>query len=992
MIAKRLLSRVILPLILLIITQAAFAQRQISGKVTDSKDGSPIVGASVQPKGGTTGTSTGTDGSYTLTVGNDVTAIVVSYVGFGTIEVSIVGKTTVDVSLNASAALNLNEVVVVGYGTARRRDVTGSVQSVKAKDFNKGVVISPDAAIQGKAAGVMIISNSGQPGAATTVRIRGTSSIRSGNSPLFVVDGVPLSGNSSRPGAIGNGIGTTPGTNPLNFMNPNDIASIEVLKDASATAIYGSRGANGVILITTKRGQSGAPTVEANLSAGFSKIMKQLEVLDAAGYRAALKSYNLTTGDYGGNVDAMDAILRTGYIQNYNASIAAGNENARYRISMGYLDQQGIVRQSDFKKLTANVNASFKALESRKLGIDMNVMVAGTRENIAPISNDAGFTGSLIGQALQWNPTHPLYMPDGSIWVNNQIGNTTVNPLAMLEAYDARLNENIILASIAPSYKFTNNLEAKVLYSVNRRNGIGRGELKNWINIDGINTRGAAGVGTEEETTQQVTTTVSYNREFSPDFNLNAVVGHEYMKFDIKSFNMFGQDFTNAGNLRYYDILQYSTRTSREVFTDPGLVDELQSFFGRAIMNFYDKYLLTATFRADGSSKFGSNNKYGYFPSIAAAWNISNEDFMKNTTFINNLKLRVGWGITGNQEFPGGAPLGRATLPANGQIQVTNFSNDDLKWEESATINAGIDFSILNDRLSGSIDYFHKKTTDVLFEQLVAAPGPENTRVWINLPGNIVNSGVEVVLYGGIIKGKDINWNMGLNLSFLDNKVEGLTGFYETGALHGQGISGATSQRLISGHPLNVFYLPIFEGIDKTTGQGLYRGGDPANNKFYVGDPNPKTLLGISTDFQYKKLLVTINMYGNFGHSLYNNTANTVLPIGNLGTRNIAKAIVESSVKEDPSNPITPSTRYLEKGNFLKLSNATISYNIGKVGVFRNMNISLTGQNLFVITNFTGFDPEVNVDKNVNGIPSLGIEYIPYPTARTILLGVNFSL
>jgi len=275
---------------------------------------------------------------------------------------------------------------------------------------------------------------------------------------------------------------------------------------------------------------------------------------------------------------------------------------------------------------------------------------------------------------------------------------------------------------------------------------------------------------------------------------------------------------------------------------------------------------------------------------------------------------------------------------------------------------------------------------------VIAAPGPTGGKIWFNIPGNIVNKGVEVTLYGGLIRSKDMNWNMGLNLSFLKNNVEGILGFYETGALHGQGISGATSQRLVSGQPLNSYYLPIFESIDKTTGQGIYTGGDPANNKFYVGSPNPTTLVGFSTDFQYKKLTLFVNLNGNMGHKLYNNTANTVLPIGNLGTRNIAKSIIGGSVKEDASNPITPSTRYLEKGDFLKLANATVSYAVGKVGVFRNLNISLTGQNLFVITKFTGFDPEVNTDKNVGGVPSLGIEYTPYPTARTILLGLNFSL
>ena len=991
MIAKRLLSRVILPLIFLIITQAVFAQKTISGKVTDAKDGSPIVGATIQPKGGTSGTSTGTDGAYSLTVGNEVTTLVVSYVGFGTMEVSISGKTTVDVALN-STGLNLNEVVVVGYGTARRRDVTGAVQSVKPKDFNRGVIISPDQAIQGKAAGVMVISNSGQPGGATTVRIRGTSSIRSGNSPLYVIDGVPLSGSSARPNPISTGIGSTPNTNPINFVNPADIASVEILKDASATAIYGSRGANGVILITTKKGNTSGTNVEANIGAGVSSMLKELEVLNAAEYKSALTKYALTSGDYGGNVNAMDAITRTAFTQNYYAGIGSGNENARYRISVGYLDQQGIVKESGIKKVTASFNSSFKLLPNKRLNVDFNLITAQIKEELAPISNDAGFTGSLVGQALQWNPTHPLYKPDGTIWVNNQIGNTTVNPLAMLEAYDARTQENVVMANISPSYKFTDNLEYKFQYSFTRRDGNALGEIKRWINIQDVENKGVAAVIDGDETVNQVTNTLSYNKEFSQAFNLNAVIGHEYLKFDGKFSGMGGSDFTDAGDNHYYDYMQYSSQGSRFVFAAPRVIDEIQSFFGRAIMNFYDKFLVTATIRSDGSSRFGENNKYGYFPSIAAAWNITNEDFMKSASFINSLKLRVGWGKTGNQEFPGGAALDRY-LYAQQSIVQANFGNPDLKWETSTTTNAGFDYSLFGGRLFGSFDYFYKKTTDVLFEQDVVQPGPAGPKIWVNLPGHVINNGVELVLNGAIIQGKDLNWNLGVNLSFLDNSFEGIEGYYETGGLHGQGISGARAQRLVSGQPLNVYYLAVFQGIDKASGQAIYQGGDPATNKFYVGSPNPTSLLGVTTELAYKNLTLNIAGNGTFGHYIYNNTANTVLPIGNLGTRNIAKELVQGDVKEDASNPITPSTRYLEKGNYFKLANATLSYNFGKLSnTFRNLTVSLTAQNLFVITNFTGFDPEVNTDKSVGGIPSLGIEYTPYPTARTFLLGVSLQL
>ncbi len=968
---------------------AGFAQNNvITGKVTEDASGTGVPGASVTIKGARGGVQTDAEGNFTISVPPNASGITVSSVGYDSRDVSIAGKTSVDVVLTKQNSA-LNEVVVVGYGTARRRDVTGSSVSVRAKDFNKGVQTSPDQLIQGKVAGVLVLNNSGQPGGATTVRIRGASSIRSGNQPLFVIDGVPLSGGDARPGFSGGGIGNTPAANPLNFMNPNDIASIEVLKDASATAIYGSRGSNGVVLITTKRGQTGSPGIDFSASAGVSTIMKRLEVLTGDEYRAALKQYNQTGGDFGTSVDALDAILQNAITQNYNVAVGGGTENGRYRLSAGYLNQEGIVRESGLKKYSANLTSNFKFLENRKLGLDFNLLASHTTENIAPISNDAGFTGSLIGQALQWNPTHALIKPGtDSAWIDPAVGATTINPLAMLNAYDDNANISTVLASISPSYKITDDLEYRFLYSINRSLGVRRSQVNRFLNAQGIENRGAARIANNEQTNQSLTHTLNYNKKITSAFNLNAVVGYEYLKFDSRGNDVFALDFTNQG-LDYYNFLQYSAQTTRGIGSFASPTTELQSYFGRAIMNYADKYLLTATFRADGSTKFGRNNKYGYFPSVAVAWNVANEEFFKDNPVVNNLKLRVSWGQTGNQEFPSGASLNRFSFGQQSVFQ-TNFGNDDLKWETSTTTNAGVDFSIFGDRLFGSIDYFYKKTTDVLFEQTNVQPAASG-RVWINLPGYVLNKGVEISLNGALVRGRDVSWNLGVNASFLQNTVEGILGFYETGALSGQGISGARSQRIVSGQPLNTFYLRTFQGIDKTSGQSNF--DDGGNTLYYSGSPNPKFLLGLSTDVSYKKFTASINMNGNFGHYLYNNTANTVLPIGNLGTRNIAKALINTGVKEDVSNPIAPSTRYLEKGDYVKLANATISYALGSMGkFFKNANVSLTGQNLFVITNYSGFDPEVNTDKQVDGIPSLGIEYTPYPSARTILLGINFSL
>lgn len=982
-------QKLLLGLLMLFTLTSIAQQRTVTGVVTDDK-GVPLSGVSVTIKGTTTGTITSADGAFSLNVPANSNTLVISNIGYESRDVDITNQTNINITLT-SADQVLTDVVVVGYGTARRRDLTGAVASVAAKDFNKGTFTSPDQLIQGKAAGVLVINNTGQPGGSTTVRIRGTSSIRSGNQPLFVVDGVPLSGGSARPGAQGGGAYGNDGGNPLNFINPNDIASMEILKDASATAIYGSRGANGVVLITTKRGKSGIPQIDAGASAGFSTVLKKLEVLSADEYRKALSDYGLTTGDFGSSVDAWDAITQTALTQNYNVAVGGGNENGRYRLSAGYLNQEGVIRTSNLKKVTANLTSNFKFLESKKLGLDFNVLVTQTDEQIAPISAFVGFEGNLISQALQWNPTHPLIKPGtDSAWIDPAVGATTINPLAQLRYFDDRAKVNSIIASISPSYKFTDELEYRFLYSVNRQMGVRKGQVNRLLNVQGLEGRGGAFIGNDEQTNSQLTNTLSYNKEVNSDLNVNAVIGHEWLVFDRRGSGTGGRDFTNVG-LDYYNYLQFTTQNDRFVNSFASPTTELQSFFGRAIINYKDRYLVTATMRADGSTRFGENNKYGYFPSIGVAWNISQEGFLAGNNVFDNLKLRASWGKTGNQEFPSGASLSRFGFGQQ-TISQSNYGNEDLKWETSATTNLGLDFGFLNNRLFGSVDYFYKKTTDVLFEQNIVQPAPGG-RIWINLPGYVLNKGWEIMLTGNVMSTADANWNISANASFLENDVQGLAGFYQTGELRGQGFSDVRGQRLISGQPLNVWYLRRFDGLNPS-GQSIYLqdklGGD---SLIYAGSPNPKMLLGLSTDFSYKRFSATINMNGTFGHYLFNNTAASVLGIGNLGTRNIAKSLIGGEVKEAISNAPAPSTRNLEKGNYLKMANASLGYRIGDIGKnFKNVFVSLTGQNLFVITNYSGFDPEVNTDGGFGGIPSLGIEYIPYPSARTVMLSVNFTL
>lgn len=992
---NRLLAQcVMMPTLLLVTFIAAAQTRVLKGKVVDETQ-SPLTGATIKVKGSSTATTSDAEGAFSLNISNDAKSLEVTYIGYALKEVPIVGN-DMTIALEPSSDQGLEEVVVIGYGTARKKDLTGSMVTIGAKNFNKGIMTSPDQLIQGKTPGVMVINNTGQPGGSTTVRIRGNSSIRASNNPLFVLDGVPMSGNSPLPEGRG-GFSSDRG-NPLTYLNPGDIASMDILKDASATAIYGSRGANGVVIITTKKGKVGSPEVSVGASAGVSTMREYPDVLNAARFREALKYYTpseATDSDFGDNEDAFKAITRKAITQNYYADVAGGTEHGKYRLSGGYLNQNGIIRGSQLKKYTANFTGNFRFLENKRLGLDFAVFLTQMDNKYAPINATVGSEGNVISQALQWNPTRSLRDAQGNLTF---VSSTTRNPLTSIEAFRDLATTNTMVVNVAPYYKITDDLEYRFIYSAMRQTGNREGMYRaGLIDPSAVNNEQAF-ISNNGETNLQMTHMLSYNKQINEDWSVNAVAGYEYLDYNFNNNIAFGGGFRYMG-LDYFDYLQYSSVSTREVSSYRSPTNQLQSLFLRGGFNYLDRYLLTATVRRDGSTKFGSNNKYAMFPSLAVAWNVAQEDFLKSSGTFDQLKVRLGWGKTGNQEFPSGASLNRLVF-GNQSVSQANYGNPDLKWETSTTINAGIDFGILGNRLYGSIDYFNKKTTDALFEQTLAQPAPAG-RIWVNLDGEIVNKGVEIALTGTIVKNDNWTWDLTGNATFLKNSVSGLVGYYETGALRGQGFSGVLGQRMVNGQPLNVWYLADYQGIDPQTGMSMYRGqdgsisttNDPAINKFYMNSPNPTTLLGISTNVNYKQFSLAANMNGALGHYLFNNTAATTLGLSNLSSRNIGSAFFDTAVKESTSNSAAPSTRFLEKGDYLKMANLTLSYKVGDVGkTLKNLNVSLTGQNLFIITKYTGFDPEVNTDGATNGIPSLGIEYLPYPPARNILLGVNFSL
>jgi TonB-linked SusC/RagA family outer membrane protein len=964
--------------------------RTVTGRVTDSSN-APLGDATVSVVGKSVSAKTKNDGSFSINVPSGSNQLRITYVGFTNQTIDISSSNNVTVAMTGSSG-NLNEVVVIGYGTARRKDLTGSLASVKAKDFNQGNIAAPDQLLQGKVPGLEITNNSGQPGAATTIKIRGNNSIRASNNPLYVIDGVPLDGRTAKPGlnfgGTGLDFGTTPESNPLLYINPNDIAQIDVLKDASAAAIYGSRGANGIIVITTKRSTSAATKVEFGASFGSNiGYMKKYKVLTSDEFRTETKKNNHNF-DSSASVDALKAITQSTLSQNYSLALSGGNETGKFRVSFLGSRNEGFIKKTSLDKYIGNFSGSYKFFDKR-LSIDFSTIAGHTTENMGLISNTAGAGGNLISYALNWNPTKSFTTSNGFF---SNASNSIPNPLAVINSFNDQANVNVFLANISATFTIIKGLDYKFLFAVNHGTGLRNTSFEGWVNgVQNVSGIGFAAISTAALTSQTFTHTLNYSTTFNKNLRFEVLAGYEYWKTNYGNSTIGANQFnTNLDQQNRIPILYTSffqnakTQIPLTTFVDPRT--EIQSYFGRVNFNLSDKYYLTATARADGSNKFGKNNKYGYFPSVGVKWNVSNEDFLKGNATLSNLGLRASWGITGNQEFPAGAALEQFNSGSYNSVGQSNVANPNLKWEKTTQINIGLDYGILKNRITGSIDYYNKNTTNLLFQSTAIQPAPASI-FFINLPANLMNSGVEFAIGATIVAKKQFSWDAGFNIAYNKNLLKNFKqADIPTAVISGQGVSGTFSQIIGNNHPVNVFYLKQFSGFDQN-GQQII-----ADNPTFQGDPNPHLLYGFSNTFRYNKLSLTINASGASGFKIYNNTYNSITNIGSLsGGRNVAASIIGS--KENISSSVAVSSRYLEKGDYVKLRNATINYAFGDLGRYvKSLNAFVSGTNLFVITKFTGFDPEVNVDKNNNGYPSRNIEYIPYPTPRTITFGFNLSL
>ena len=1022
----------------------AVQAQTVSGTVSDASG--PLPGASVVVKGTTNGTQTDFDGNYTLNdVASDAT-LVFSYIGFASQEVAVNGQSTINVTLQEDATA-LDEVVIIGYGQTTVKDATGSVAAVTAEDFNGGVISSPEQLIQGKTAGVNIQQTSGEPGAGIQVNIRGSNSVRANNNPLFVVDGVPLFGeNTDAQGTTGGTAGNADVGNPLNFLNPSDIESISVLKDASATAIYGSRGANGVVIITTKSGRGGqGGTWEFSSNLGISTPRKTFDLLNRDDYLAAVTQFggNAAANDFGGNTDWQEAVLRTAASTNNNLAYSQNYGSGNIRATLGYQKQFGVVEKSEFERITGRINWSQRLLDD-KLILGLQGTVSRVNRAQPPIDAGAGFRGDILGAAYSANPT----------WLNSSTfddGGTQVLPANYLANTQNETNTNRFLGNVSAEYKFTPELSAKVVYGYDRSKSDNISVLSaNLFNFNGIEGLGFGTFNTLERENNTLTGTLNFNKAFE-NSSLDVTVGYEYQDFRTFGRNATGRGFgtadlnemgsdllatvkdaqsTISGDFQqfYYDVNdpsvtvnrlfpnssdQLAYQFSREI-TSLAVdtfdnTDELQSFFGRVNYSIANKYLFTATMRADGSSRFGPENQYGYFPSGAFAWQIGEEDFIGEN--ISTLKLRLSAGITGNQAGLGyGNFVARQRFAGPGiqdnlEINPTGLvivSTDEptLKWETTTEYNVGLDFGFNNDRFNGSIDVYKRDTEDLLIRTPPAFPATTPFQ-FKNQDATIVNQGIELGLGYDFIQTEDVNFSANFNIAYNENEIQDFAGAINAGPINGPGLSGAFAQRFESGVSIFSYYMAEFLGFD-SSGNPIYEDvdgngiGDPDADKKFVGeDALPDITTGLSLNLNVKNWDFSTYFSGQFGFSVYNNTANSFFNAGQIGTaRNVTQNVVTSG--EDPGASTAVSTRFLESGDFVRLQNATIGYNVplNEDSTFKSLRLSLTGQNLFLITDYSGLDPEVSVatgNLNAAELPTRGIDWAAFPNPTTITFGINAS-
>ena len=962
-------------------------QNRITGTATD-KNGAPVPGANVVVTGTTQGVITDFDGKYSINVTPGSKSLTFSFIGMVPQEIAIGTLTQINVTM-AESAIGLDEVVVVGYGTQRREEVTSSIATVVSKDFNRGAVSqSPLQLVQGKIAGLAISrASGGDPTAGVDMQLRGVSTVRGDASPLVIIDGIP-GGN-------------------MNTISPEDIASINILRDGSAAAIYGTRGNAGVVIITTKKGTAGQQVINYSSYVYTERWLNKPELVDAAGWiqmkldfqnssSALLNSKASSIVDYGANTDWLDEITRSPVSQVHNLSISGGSENTTYYGSVNYRDLQGFLKESSNNILNGRLTITHYGFNKR-LSVQMNL--SNTFSKAIPVDYNA------YRQAMQRNPTLPVYNLDGTF--NENAGYDTSNPVGMLLQYDREQKNNEVLASTQISYEIVSGLKLSATGALQRSDQItGYFQHRDAFAAVTAGTNGEAQRTARERLDRTFESNLSYSKLFGGVHSLNVMAGYSYQDFTDEAFGARNRDFiTNFfsfNNLGAGLQLPDGKYNTDDVYSNKQS-SKLIAFYGRVNYNFDGKYLLSGSLRQEGSTRFGVNNKWGLFPAISAGWTISRESFMANVNFVDELKLRVGFGMTGNQGI--GNYLSQQIL-GNSGVMLYNGKwipgyapasnpNPDLRWEKKAETNIGIDAILFNNKLNLTLDIYQRTTRDLLYQYTVPVPPNLYNTMWTNI-GEMTNKGIEFSAKVSPVKTNKFVWDLDFNVSYNVNKLVSLsndtyqTKYQNLQNIGAPGLNDTPAFRLEEGQPIGNFYGYQFAGF---TPEGAWLFWNAAHDqqltfaqvkqedKAILGNGLPKSYMGLTNTFRYGNFDLTVFLRGVFGFQLLNTQRlfyenRVMVPV------NVLTSALTSPVIADPQY----SDYYIENGDFVKLDNLTLGYNVPfKGNVVKSLRFYASGQNLLAITGYKGQDPEIRI----NGLTP-GMDYRwQYPSVKTFTLGVN---
>jgi TonB-linked SusC/RagA family outer membrane protein len=1006
----------------------------VSGRVTDPK-GEPLPGVTVLVKGTTIGTSTGTDGSFSLSAPENST-LVFSSVGFKTQELAVTGATsTIAVRLSDDQQA-LNEVVVVGYGTQTRQDLSTSVASVGGQALARQPVAGFDQALQGQAPGVQVTAPSGAPGAGINVRVRGNASLSLNGSPLYVIDGVPVlpDYSASQELSVGN-----QRLNPLNTINPSDIESIDVLKDGAAAAIYGVRAANGVVVITTKRGKVGQAQVGLSVYYGIQKLRKKLDVLNSQQFAQEFNEIQTNAGLAPGyptaasipniNTDWQDEVYRTASQQNYQLNVSGGTEKTRYYVAGGYFKQEGISQNSGFDRYNFKINLEQTVSQKFRIGTNLNLSRSHTNGSVRS-ELALGNSGTVLG-ALSQIPTVPVRNANGTYGVNPF--NQSDNPVGdLLETS----NQAVVyqgIGNIYGEYDILKNLKVRSSLGIDFRTQTeNRFISRNYpgtSNSD-ASTRGSASTATNQQVIWLNENTLTYNPNLGDKHHLTLLAGESMQASDRFTSGATTQGFSS-------NAVPYLSSGATVVGIPYSYGEQwsLLSFFGRANYDFDGKYLLQASFRSDATSRFTDKYRFGYFPAVSAAWRISKEDFFPQGGKVSDLKLRASFGANGNQEVYAYQRFSRYSPGSNyqgggsaivGGITQSDIGNNDLRWETTYQYNAGVDFSMFDNRLTLTVDLYNKQTKDLL----LAVPIPVSTgagtlSVTQNI-GKIQNRGLEIGLVTTNVVAQDngFGWTTNFNVSGNRNKIIDLgTQVSDAGVVSARSIIDNNGYSISQpGQPLGMFYGYVMQGIVQSNaeGQGLatQNGNRPVagdvrfadlngdgvindQDRTLIGNPNPKAFAGVTNNFSYKGVELSVFFQGSFGNQIYNQTRqiiesqsdplNQSTRVLNHWTPNNTNTDIPRPVRNDPQGNNRFSTRWIEDGSYVRLKNVTLGYNfptsLSKRASIQNLRLYVTAQNLITWTKYLGYDPEVSADPFSS--TAFGRDYGVYPQARTYTVGIN---